>query len=136
MTVSLDTAERLRRLACCAAAVSLMAVCIGTLLPGEDLPANLPPDILLHSLGFGTPTLFAVFAASSRRQVLLVVVSIAITAFATEMLQHFVPGRTVSLHDLLANAAGIAIGGGLGRLVRAALRISLPPAAQGSGAQL
>src|SRR4051794_33201320 len=35
------------------------------LLPGQDLPSNLPPEYYLHAIGFGVPALFAAFAAGT-----------------------------------------------------------------------
>jgi VanZ family protein len=120
--ISRERADRLYRLAYAVAATSLLVTCIGTLLPGKDLPPNLPPDTLLHSVGFGVPTLLAAFAASGRRRLLILVLGIAATATSMELLQYFVPDRTVELHDLASNALGITVGCALGRLARAAVQ--------------
>lgn len=119
------------RLARYGAVLLLTVTVIGVLLPGSDLPENLPPDYLLHATGFGAPALLAAFAARSRRSVVGAAVVIAIVALASESAQAIVPGRTVSAHDLGANAVGIAIGSSIGWLVHMALFGLIPATRRG-----
>ena len=111
--------------------LTLAITVIGVLLPGPDLPEHLPPDYLLHGFGFGVPALLAAFAARNRRNVGTVAVAIALIALASELAQHFVPGRTVSAHDMAANAIGIAIGSTIG-LLTYNLVAGLMPATRGN----
>jgi len=114
MIISPGAIDRLYRLAGGLAAISLVVTVIGTLLPGQDLPPDLPPDTFLHAMGFGIPTLLTAFAVSTRRRMLALVLAIAVVAVSTELLQNFVPDRDASLHDVAANAFGIVVGCVLG----------------------
>ena len=75
------------------------------------------PDYYLHGIGFGVPALLAAFAARNRRNVIAVAITIILIALASELAQYFVPGRTVSAHDLAANAIGVAAGVTMGLLI-------------------
>jgi VanZ family protein len=101
--------------------VSLTITVIGVLLPGEDLPGDLPPDYYLHIAGFGVPALFAAFSGRNRWNVTAAAITIALIALASELAQHFVPGRTVSAHDIAANVIGVAGGSMLGLLINSVL---------------
>ena len=63
------------------------------------------------------PALLAAFAARNRRNVIAVAITIILIALASELAQYFVPGRTVSAHDLAANAIGVAAGVTMGLLI-------------------
>jgi len=114
------------RLARWAAILSLTVTVIGVLLPGEDLPGNLPPDYYLHAIGFGVPALCAAFAARNRRSAIAAATAIALVALASELAQYFVPGRTVSAHDMAANLFGIAAGSTIGLATYSILSGVLP----------
>ena len=116
------------RLARWAAILSLAITVIGVLLPGSDLPENLPPDYYLHGIGFGVPALLAAFAARNRRNVSAVAITIILIALASELAQYFVPGRDVSAHDMAANAIGVVAGSTLGLLIHSLLSGLLAPA--------
>jgi uncharacterized membrane protein YoaK (UPF0700 family) len=109
------------RVAPWAALLSLAITVIGVLLPGSDLPENLPPDYYLHGIGFGVPALLAAFAARNRRNVTTVVISILLVALASELAQYFVPGRDLSAHDMAANAVGVLAGSTMGSLIHSVL---------------
>ena len=103
------------------AVVTLAITLAGMLVPGSDLPRDLPPDLLLHALGFGLPALLAAFAAGGRRGLASGAAVIACVALASEPAQALVPGRTVSGLDLAGDAVGIGIGTSLGWLIRLGL---------------
>jgi len=132
MIISPGAIDRRYRLAGGLAAISLVVTVIGTLLPGQDLPPDLPPDTFLHAMGFGIPTLLTAFAVSTRRRMLALVLAIAAVAVSTELLQEFVPDRDASLHDVAANAFGIVVGCVLGRLARARLQSARLVSVEGS----
>ena len=102
------------KLASAGSAVSLAITVAGTLLPGEDLPQDLPPDLMLHFVGFGVPALLGAFAARSGRGLAAALAIIVFAGAASELAQAFIPGRTVSFLDFAANAVGILMGAGLG----------------------
>ena len=121
--------ERLFHLARLGAALSLALTFWGLLIPAASLP-DLPPDKLLHVVGFGAPAFFAAFASRGPRSLRNAFLIIAAAAVAGEAAQAFVPGRTVSLADLAADGVGIALGLWLGRrLQRVFVRLAgAPPA--------
>jgi VanZ family protein len=110
-----------------AAVAAVAAVVVGSLVPG---PTNAPTpgagvagigvDKLLHAGGYAT---IALLVAASRRpargvDLLAVVVAVATLGAGIEVLQLFVPGRTTSAGDAVANTVGAALGVGGWRLVR------------------
>jgi VanZ family protein len=106
------------RLARFGAALSLATTVVGLLTPSSQLPEDLPPDFLLHAMGFGVPTLLAVFAARNGRGLINAVTIITLVALASEAAQALVPGRTVSALDFVADLLGIALGACLGRMAQ------------------
>jgi VanZ family protein len=110
--------EMLLRLARLGAAVSLTATVAGMLVPGHSLPQEMPPDLLLHFLGFGVPALLASLASRGGRSLFHAIAIVALAALASEAAQWLVPGRTVSALDLAADAVGIACGVCLGRMAQ------------------
>jgi hypothetical protein len=106
--------EVVSKLARVGSAVSLAITVAGTLLPGEDLPQDLPPDLMLHFGGFGVPALLGAFAARSGRGLAATLVIFVFAGAASELAQTFIPGRTVSALDFAANAVGILLGACLG----------------------
>jgi VanZ family protein len=124
------TLELLLRLARLGAALSLAVTVVGMLTPAEDLPQNLPPDLLLHVLGFGVPSLLAALAARSGRALRVDLAIVVFAAVAAEIAQAWVPGRSVSALDLVADAVGIAAGTCLGRLAHALLLGAMAPRRQ------
>jgi tetratricopeptide (TPR) repeat protein len=77
-------------------------------------------DKLYHVLGYLTLTLTFMWWAVSRSQkaVLLLGTAAALHAVVTELLQHFVPGRTVDRADFVANLAGVTCGVCFGLVLR------------------
>jgi VanZ family protein len=122
--------DRLFRLGWFGAALSLAVTLWGMLIPAASLP-DLPSDKLLHVIGFGAPTLLAAFASRAPRGLRNALMVIALAAIAGEAAQALVPGRTVSLMDLVADAVGMGIGMWLGRtLQHLFMRLAGPPPAQ------
>jgi len=123
--------DRARRLARIGAVGTLATTVAGMLVPGSDLPENLPPDLMLHAVGFGVPALFAAFAARSGRGIASGAAVIAFAALVSEGAQALVPGRTVSALDLAANGVGIGIGASFGWVIQLGLLRLLPAAPRG-----
>ncbi|HVG82731.1 MAG TPA: hypothetical protein VNB28_10660 [Methylomirabilota bacterium] len=103
------------------AAAALALSLAGMLAPAASLPRQLPPDLILHAVGFGVPTMLACFAAARRELRIEAIVLIAAAGCVGELAQGLVPSRTVSALDLLANVVGIGCGAWLGWMGRAAL---------------
>lgn len=103
------------------AALSLALTVAGTLTPATEPSEELVPDLLLHAIGFGLPALLAAFATRDRRGLMTALAVIATAALASEAAQSLVPGRIVSTLDLAADAVGIAVGAGLGRVAQSLL---------------
>jgi VanZ family protein len=119
------------KLARIGAALSLAVTVAGTLTPAEDLPPGLPPDVMLHIVGFGVPTLLAAISSRRGRGFLRAVAIIALAAVASELAQVLIPGRTVSVLDLAANLVGMALGAALGwALQRLFLSLAVAPSGQ------
>ncbi len=95
-----------------------VVILVATLIPrgaGLPLPAE-GYDKLGHALAFGVQAalLAACFTAQGWGRGRILVVTLAMTVgygILTEALQEFVPGRVGSLHDVMADAAGAALGG-------------------------
>ncbi len=77
-------------------------------------------DKLYHVLGYLALTLCLMWWAVSRSQkaVCLLGAAAAGHAVLTELLQYFVPGRTVDPADCVANLSGVTLGLGIGLLLR------------------
>ena len=91
-----------------------LAVVAGCLVPADRLPDRLPNDKLLHLASYALLALPVAAVASTWEQAATGAVILLVTGLAVEIAQHFVPGRSFCVRDLLANAAGVAIGTGIG----------------------
>ena len=79
------------------------------LYPDLELPEFLlreHSDFFYHMVGFLLLTMSAVIATD---RILSVVVSMAVLAIALELLQAFVPGRSVFLIDVVASLLGVLL---------------------------
>jgi hypothetical protein len=86
-------------------------------LPGVDVPPLFfGEDKLLHAVVFGILGFFALGAMKTRGdgyrvfQPWLAVVLVVVYGALDEFHQHFVPGRTPDIHDLMADAVGGMLG--------------------------
>ena len=95
-------------------AAFVLAVVAGCLVPADCLPSRLSGDKLLHLASYALLALPVATVASSWEQAAAGAVILLVTGLAVEIAQHFVPGRSFCVRDLLANAAGVAIGTGIG----------------------
>lgn len=96
--------------------VAVAAVILATsLVPGGGGGWTVGPvgvDKLLHVAGYGVLAVTTLFALRARdvRTSLAVVVLVTLFGGAVELLQWPVPGRAVSLLDLVADAVGALLG--------------------------
>ena len=76
------------------------------LLPAADLPDVNIWDKAAHAGAFAMLMLLA-WQAWQRQPVLLLGVALALYGFTIECLQHFIPGRSFSLLDAVADTVGL-----------------------------
>ena len=86
--------------------------------PSIDMPALFPgQDKLFHLIAFGILGFFTmgILRASHKEhqtgQVWLVTIAVMLYGILDEFHQHFVPGRTADVYDVLADAIGGLLGG-------------------------
>ncbi|MCX2524149.1 VanZ family protein [Larsenimonas rhizosphaerae] len=93
-----------------------MAIAIGSLMPGDDLPSHLPWDKLQHGLGYGVLAALLYAAGLTRLQALM---SAFVFGVAIEYGQCLVPGRMGGdWEDILANTLGALAGLVLATIIR------------------
>lgn len=100
------------------AVLAALVIALGSLMPGDELPANLPSDKLNHLVGY--MGLAALIALSSRRFWWSVALAVGF-GLVIEWAQLYVPGRSGGdMLDIAANSMGALLGAGMMvRLVRA-----------------
>ena len=93
-------------------------VCVGSLIPGNHLPS---PGIEDKAVHFGSYLLLMVWFAGlyDRRHHVTIAVGLVALGFALDGLQTFVSTRQFDMLDVGANAAGVAAGFVLARLLLA-----------------
>lgn len=92
-----------------------LAIAVGSLMPADELPEQLPWDKLQHLAGYGALALLACLAGYSRLRTLIGVVAYGI---AIEYAQLLAPGRMGGdWHDILANTLGALLGIALASLL-------------------
>jgi VanZ family protein len=104
-----------------------LTVVVLTLIPGEQIP-NVPIfgiDKLVHVFIFGlmmTLTAAGLYKSSLytsiKKPILIAVVYSLGFGIIIEFIQPFIPGRSFSLFDILANVMGVALGYGVYLFVR------------------
>lgn len=87
-----------------------LAVMVGCLVPADRLPAWLPNDKLLHLICYAALAVPVAAVASTWTQNAAGAVILLSAGLAIEIAQHFVPGRSFCMRDMVANAAGVLIG--------------------------
>jgi len=89
----------------------LFAVLIGLSVQPYYTPSgNNHIDKVLHFIGYAAISFLPVIFFKARRKVYWSEAFIIFTAFATEGAQHFMPTRTASFGDLVANLIGVTAG--------------------------
>ena len=116
------THSRWRQIVKVLLALSLTAVIVGSLLPGESsvmsAVAKLPvSDKVLHFTAYLALATLAAWAQRGWRTSIWFAASLALLGAGLELAQHFVPGRTPEVADELANVLGVVCGLVAGRLV-------------------
>ncbi len=94
----------------------LMYLYLGTV----KIPANIAAsvnDLLAHGLGYAVLMCSGLFAFPYRRYCAVLFLGFLGFSFLIEVIQYFLPYRSFSLIDMLANASGLLVGLGLGCLL-------------------
>ena len=92
-----------------------IVVLILTLIPGNELPdvQIVGIDKIVHVCIFGVLmilTSYGLYKLSSRRAVLIAILYTCAFGITIELIQPFVPGRSFSYFDIIANTLGAAFG--------------------------
>jgi len=90
--------------------VGLMAVISLSLLPQESLPETSMWDKLNHALAYGVLAVLGGLGFKGWWSLLMVAIGLVVLGAGLELAQSFIPDRTGSVYDALANFVGIAIG--------------------------
>lgn len=97
---------------------ALIVVGVLLLLPAEDLPETNVSDKLEHTAVFAVLGLLGRWAFPGRRDGRLLVFGLIGFGIACEVLQTWVPGRSASGLDAIADAAGVLLGFGVAAALR------------------
>ncbi|MGF7206217.1 VanZ family protein [Skermanella aerolata] len=87
-----------------------LAVIAGCLIPANRLPCRLPNDKVMHLVSYAGLSLPLAVVAPSSGLVLAGAIILLGAGLAIEFAQHFVPGRSFCMRDMLANALGVLVG--------------------------
>ena len=90
----------------------LVAVCVGSLVPGNEMPRFAVSDKLLHAGSYFFLMVWFAGLYERRRQALIAVLLIGLGA-VLDIAQQGVSGRGFQLLDIAANGAGILVALGL-----------------------
>lgn len=87
----------------------VILIAIGSVMPGKQLPSNLPWDKALHFIGyFGLG--FLARMGSDKRPTWLLMIACILFSLVIEVAQMFIPNRGFEWADLLANSLGVVTG--------------------------
>src|SRR5262245_42902877 len=101
-----------------AAALCVLAICIGSLLPQtERVPTGLPGK-LEHFLAYSVTGLLLGLAMSGRKAPILAALNLALLACLLEFLQQWSPGRHPRVSDAVVGALAGMLGAGLSAWLR------------------
>jgi len=84
-------------------------VCVGSLVPGTELPRFLLPDKLVHA---GSYFLLMIWFSGlyQRKRHLAIAVALVALGLGLDLLQYLVATRNFDMFDVLANGAGVLTG--------------------------
>ena len=102
-----------------AAALCVLAICIGSLLPEtERVPTGLPDGKLEHFLAYSVTGLLLGLAMSGRKAPILAALNLALLACLLEFLQQWSAGRHPRVSDAVVGALAGMLGAGLSAWLR------------------
>ena len=89
--------------------LGVILIAIGSVMPGKQLPGNLPWDKALHFVGyFGLG--FLARMGSDKRPAWLLIIACITFSLLIEVAQVYIPNRGFEWQDLVANALGVVSG--------------------------
>lgn len=89
--------------------VACVAIFTMSLLPGKQLPKDLPWDKALHFIGYAGLAFLARFG-SNKHPSWQIVIGCIVFSLGIEFIQQFIPNRGFEWPDLLANSLGVMSG--------------------------
>ena len=102
-----------------AAALCVLAICIGSLLPEtERVPTGLPDGKLEHFFAYGVTGLLLAFAMSGRNAPSLAALNLVLLACLLEFLQQWSAGRHPRVSDAVVGALAGMLGAGVSAWLR------------------
>lgn len=100
----------LRKLCRVGFAVSIVAIVILSLLPGDDMPDIRVSDKVGHFLAYAEIVLLGILGYPGRKAPLAVLVGVAALGGLLEIGQTYVPGRSADIVDFAVNCLGMLAG--------------------------
>ena len=95
--------------------ISILLVSYYSLTPSLEFPVDFwNADKVYHFLSYGWLAILPIFGYAKKQRALIASVSMIFLGIGLEIGQIFVPGRTFSFLDILANSLGVFIGIGFG----------------------
>ena len=99
----------LRRLCRIGFALSVLAITVLSLLPGEAMPRFRLSDKVGHFIAYAEIVMLGIFAYSARAAI-AVLAGVAALGGLLELAQTFVPGRSADIVDFAVNCLGMLVG--------------------------
>ena len=100
----------LRKLSQIAFFIGLLAVIALSVVPQVTMPHPAISDKLAHLVAYAALAIAGGIAYRGSRSMLILVAVLLFLAIGLEFVQGFIPGRSASAYDGLANAIGITLG--------------------------
>lgn len=86
-----------------------LAIFVMSLMPGKQLPSNLPWDKALHFIGYAGLA-FLARMGSIKHPSWQIIIGCIVFSLGIEFIQQFIPKRGFEWEDLLANSLGVLSG--------------------------
>lgn len=91
-------------------AVSIVVVCVLSLLPADALPKVRIWDKIGHMIAYTEITAIGLLGYWGRNAALWIVAGVVALGATLEIAQHFIPGRSMDLADFAVNGLGVLLG--------------------------
>lgn len=98
-------------------ALSVLLVCVLSLLPAEELPKVRIWDKFSHLIAYTEIAVLGLLGYRGRRAGWIVAAGVVALGGVLELAQNAVPGRSTDLLDFAVNTLGVVLGFGIARLI-------------------